>query len=73
MTSRQVCKLFSSGADASTICTAVNFSSTALGGQPWRQRACPLFERDLQALRHKGDKDRVFDAFIRLMIDQPNS
>ncbi len=41
--------------------------------QSRRQRACALFERDLQAVRDEGDKDMCLDAFIRLMIDRSDS
>jgi hypothetical protein len=41
-------------------------------GQSWRQRACTLFKRDLQTVRHESNKDMSLDAFITLMIDRPD-
>ena len=43
------------------------------GGQTWCQRAQPLLQGDLQAIRDEGDKDVRLDAFLELMEDRPNA
>ena len=40
-------------------------------GQPGRQRAQPVLERDLQAVGHERDKDVRLDAGVGLVVDGP--
>ena len=41
-------------------------------GQPWRQGPQTLFEGDLKAIGHKGDKDMRLNARLGLVINRPD-